>query len=574
MKVVLEIGSWILVEDDDDPDVRLWHNSTTQETRPYKEIPDEVEEYLRNQREDDSGSADKGPSPLAAADPPPKEAVPFRRERGVADSGSADVPFTRERGVASASTGDAPVPFKRERGVADSVGSSHIESPAPYQQRYPGSNGMGGRGAGYADMGQMGFELGGGTMREAPPAVSHSRMAQPEDFPELPPPETPEWLAGAPVREPTVVMMVKGTTMKQKKEESKEKLLLRVTHMQLQEQHLTVLGNLVHNRCPKLRFLYLSDNQLHTMGLLVPGLEVLVLQSNKLWEMGSWSQNLPRLESLDLRDNRLSLVDGLNRSSLLKELNLSGQRGASPLQFQRSTLLAISPGLRSLDVARNQISNLAPLACLSQLERLDASGNAIDSTKKVTPALSQMRMLTWLCLEGNPFCQTEKRYRDDIIAISLRLEELDGKLVSRNEKMYVGQVRQRRNEREYSEVARRGRSRGPSAPPQMQGMDSGSGHGSPSSQSAARTGTEDSDSLVRQRQGRMEASPATMRSASQPPRRRSSSAAKRFAGPRRQLSSGGSASAARLPPLMPSSTSGQSETMSRPVMQRSHDLMV
>jgi hypothetical protein len=72
----------------------------------------------------------------------------------------------------------------------------------------------------------------------------------------------------------------------------------------------------------------------------------------------------------------------------------------------------------------------------------------------------------------------------------------------------------------------------------------------------------------------MQASPAAMRSASQPPRQRSSSAAKRFAGPRRQLNSGGSASAARLPPLMPSSNSGQSDVVNRPVMQRSHDLMV
>lgn len=559
MKVVLEIGAWILVEDDDDAEVRLWHNSTTQETRPYKDIPDEVSEYLSSKKDE---AAAESPPPVAA-NAAPKEAVPFRRERGVADSAGAGAPFQRERGVAAANADNAPVPFKRERGVADSR-SGIPGPPAAHQPSFAGERG--GYSANGAGGGQLetDFAMGGGRMM-MPQRVDSSSlgrlMPQPESFPDLPSPEAPDWLAGAPAREPTLAMLCKGTTMKPKPEESKTSLLQRVTHLQLSDKCLTVLGNIVHKHCPKLKNLYLSDNQLHTMGSLCHNLEVLVLQSNELWEMGTWSNNLPRLESLDLRDNRFSLVEGLSQSFGLRELVLSGQRGPGPLRFQSSTLRAISPGLRSLDIARNGVTDVTPLMFLSRLERLDVSENALGSMKVVAPALNAMRMLTWLRLEGNPLCQTERRYRDDVVSISLQLEELDGKTVSRNEKAYLGQIRQRRGERDGA--VHRGRSRGPSAPPQLRGTDSGNGTpslnncSSPTGQSSMMT----------------QASPAALRSASQPPRQRSSSAAKRFAGPRRQLTSSGSSSAARLPPLMPSGGGGQQEAVTRPAMPRSHDMI-
>merc|ERR1711939_551997 len=100
--------------------------------------------------------------------------------------------------------------------------------------------------------------------------------------------------------------------------------------------------------------------------------------------------------------------------------------------------------------------------------------------------------------------ERERRYRDDTISISHQLEELDGKIVTRNEKMYLGQIRQRRTSRG------RGQSRGPSAPPQRSGNSPSSDGGSPG-----------------QGRGMMQEGLAAMRSASQPPRQRSSPAAKR-----------------------------------------------
>eukprot|EP00971_Amphidinium_carterae_P222685 4419463-Amphidinium_carterae.1 len=61
-------------------------------------------------------------------------------------------------------------------------------------------------------------------------------------------------------------------------------------------------------------------------------MEVLQVPGNQLTEMGSWSMELPKLHVLDIRDNKLSLVEGLRTSRHLREL-FAHQEGRSKAQY-------------------------------------------------------------------------------------------------------------------------------------------------------------------------------------------------------------------------------------------------
>lgn len=290
-------------------------------------------------------------------------------------------------------------------------------------------------------------------------------------------PSMPEDLAAnlGNCRELTLPLLAKGTTQKARKGESQNELLARLTHLQLSEKKLSVLGDLVHRTCPGLRVLYLSENRLHSIGALPAGLESVFLQDNEIWEMSSWSEKLPHLQTLNLNDNRVSLVDGLSSSSRLQELSVRRQRqpDGSQLQFAPGTLAAIGCSLRVLDVAENSLTSLEPLSGLTSLLRLDATRNALASMAAVTPLLRSARDLRTLKLEGNPLCAAGQRYRDEVVVQAHNLQELDGKEIGSRERVFVHELSQRRRQRSQS------RKRTPSESPHPDGERQGSGGARP-----------------------------------------------------------------------------------------------
>lgn len=275
-----------------------------------------------------------------------------------------------------------------------------------------------------------------------------------------PSPVMPADLADARIREPTLALITKASSQRQRQGESQAQFLGRLTHLHLVNKKLSVLGDILHNSCAQLRVLYLSENRFHTLGLLPTGLESLFLQENELWEMDSWSNKLPNLSILNLNENRMSLLHGLKRSSCLQELTMRGQRG-SRLDFDAGTLRIICQSLRVLDVSQNQLTDLTPLACLSRLQRLDASQNELASVSMVAPVLRNASDLRHLKLERNPLC-SKGRYRDDVVLLAHSLEELDGRSVGRGEHIFLQELNQRRQHRNKNK-------RTPSAPPAMEG---------------------------------------------------------------------------------------------------------
>lgn len=265
---------------------------------------------------------------------------------------------------------------------------------------------------------------------------------------DLPPLQMPADLASVQPRELTLATLAKGTTQKAKKGESQDHLFARLTHLHLAEKKLTHLGPLVQQKCPMARVLYLSDNRLHTIGPLPLGLESLFLQDNDLWETGSWSQKLPNLKALNLSDNRLTRVDGLTKCAGLQELQLRRQRG-SGLSIAPSALRVLAGTLRTLDISENRLTDLAPFAGLRCLQRLDAGANALTCVSAVAPMLQSCPALEYLRLEGNPMAAS-RSYRDDVVVLANRLQELDGKEINNRERIFVHEMSQRRRQRSQS----------------------------------------------------------------------------------------------------------------------------
>jgi len=290
------------------------------------------------------------------------------------------------------------------------------------------------------------------------PGSTQSSLPNGDALPETPqhPLTPPADVDTASVRQPNLAMISRAAGQRPRKGETTQDMLTRVTHLHLEDKGLTSLGDLLCSLCPRLRVLHLSENRLHELGPLRQTMEALNLQANNIWEMESWSSNLPNLEVLDLRENQIKHLSGLNRSFMLRELVLRGQRRLG-LRFSMRTLRVISSSLRVLDVARNCLEDLSPLACLVHIQRFDASNNALATLDAASKAIGAMPGLSWLMLEGNPACKTTSRYREEVVLLVDRLQELDNRAVSDTERHFLRELNRRRRQRK----------RGPSAPPQL-----------------------------------------------------------------------------------------------------------
>lgn len=462
MKIVLEVGDWVLAEDDEG-EVRLWSNGVTGETRSYQDLPPEVEAAL--------GSEDGPPlhQPSAQASPPqpqapPDDAAPSFMAAAPQPAAPAAAPFRRSCGVAAAPATDTSA-------FAGAVGAGRAApaDPLPVARSAPLeiSASVPQQGYGWEEPSMVGgtavycdeaCEESGPFPSAAPgPLTSESRPAPaPEPEPVV---ARPLDLVDGKLKEPTPAMLVKATSMKLYQGQSQSQFLAKLTHIHMAGKGLTSLGD-TFNTCPMLRVLNLENNHLQELANIRPRCEVLHLQGNDVWDLGSWTQNLTGLTSLNLTENRLSMLSGLSKSNRLEDLNLRSQRSDLPLQLHPPTLRAFSRSLRSLDISRNRMSDIGAVASLVMLQRLDASCNMLTEMPSVSCVLQQLTRLSRLCLEENPISWMQK-YRDMIILAAPQcLEEFDRKTVQPNERPFLMELHQRRRRRNSSEPPRKGRSGG------------------------------------------------------------------------------------------------------------------
>lgn len=461
MRVVLEIGDWILVEDDDG-EVRLWNNRSTGETRTYEDIPIEVETHLRENDVDRSSNG--GETLELAVSSPLRHPVPETLSETSQVANNQPTPFTRQRGVAAISKNSAlseplldPLQSVSDTKVPDSVPRMYSNEDM-FAQVEPISETSRPDLSGLDVADRMGDQerVGEGLAETTDEIVC---VESQEPAPEIP---SPANLPSVPEREATPAMLVNATSMRKHQGQSQQQFLATLTHLHLGRKGLTSLGS-APQLCARLKVLNLEGNHLQEILGLRPNcsFEVLHLQGNDIWNLGTWTQNLPSLRTLDLADNRLILFSGLEKSRCLEELNLRGQKSNLPLQFHPPTLRIFSRSLRSLDIARNRITDISPIVVLSSLERLDASSNMLVDITHIGDVLPKISRLSRLNLSENPVVLSFK-YRDMVIlAASERLVELDEKSVQQHERAFLVKLHQQRERKSVEPGVRRRRSPSP-----------------------------------------------------------------------------------------------------------------
>lgn len=450
MRIVLEIGDWVLAEDDEG-EVRLWSNGVTGETCNYSDVPPEVEAVLQA----GSGAAST-PQQTATMAPSPTQEPPPQTSAKVAE-GAEPAPFRRQRGLAAAAPkpgSSSAEPLASTLLPAETLTAEKPDLPqrwAPPDEAETPSAGIGGEEVPAPYQNEVQHEPGPGFQETAPLALEANSV--PPDSVELEPSPAaprPADLPDLPPREPTPAMLTKATSMRQFAGQSQEQFLTKLTHLHLAERGLTSLGS-AFQHCPRLKVLNLEGNHLQELSGIRPCCEVLHLQGNDVWDLSGWTQNLPSLATLELAENRLSLLSGLQRCSHLEELNLRGQRSELPLQLHPPSLTVFSRSLRSLDISRNRMMDIGPIAVLSALQRLDASSNELAEIPAVGSVLQRLSRLRRLSLAENPLSRLRK-YRDlVIVAAAPGLEELDNKTVQPNERTFLVELHQRRQRRNSSE---------------------------------------------------------------------------------------------------------------------------
>ncbi|RZQ69671.1 TIR domain-containing protein [Porphyromonas gingivalis] len=169
-----------------------------------------------------------------------------------------------------------------------------------------------------------------------------------------------------------------------------------VVELCLQECQIDSMAWLVD--FPALKILDLRDNQLRKLEGLerLTSLTKLILWRNQINKL----EGLDRLTSLtwlDLSGNQLIKLEGLDHLTSLRGLDLSGNQlikleGLDHLTF-----------LRGLDLSGNQISKLEGLDSLTSLTGLNLRGNQISKLE----GLASLTSLTWLYLSCNQISKLE-----------------------------------------------------------------------------------------------------------------------------------------------------------------------
>ena len=90
--------------------------------------------------------------------------------------------------------------------------------------------------------------------------------------------------------------------------------------------------------------------------------------------------------------------------------------------------------VEQLLLSNNWLGDLSGLEELRRLRQLSLASNRLPSTSAVLPVLARLPELRALSLEGNPLEEAEPGYRSAIVLGLPRLETLDGRQISREER--------------------------------------------------------------------------------------------------------------------------------------------
>ncbi|XP_018596509.1 protein phosphatase 1 regulatory subunit 42 [Scleropages formosus] len=218
--------------------------------------------------------------------------------------------------------------------------------------------------------------------------------------------------------------------LKNKRHESLVQYLKKLTHLNFSNKKIEDIEDL--SVCKNLTVLYLYDNQITQICNLdfASNLTHLYMQNNSITHIENLS-SLRKLSKLFLGGNSIMVVEGLEQLGELKELHVEGQRLplGEKLLFDPRTLVSLSESLSVLNISNNNIDEIGDLMVLKNLKQFFAADNQLHDMKELEVVFGHWPELSRMDLSGNPVCHKSK-YRDRLITVCRKLEELDGKEIN------------------------------------------------------------------------------------------------------------------------------------------------
>lgn len=194
-----------------------------------------------------------------------------------------------------------------------------------------------------------------------------------------------------------------------------------LTELYLISNKIKAIGAALHSM-PHLTFLELGDNRIRVMEGLdnLPALTSLWLGRNKIAAIDGL-HNLPHLQILSLQSNRITQIPDMSHlAPSLTELYLS-HNGIEAMGHGLSALR----NLRVLDLSGNQIVVVEGVEHLVALEEFWANDNMIESLEAVGEALEGAAGIETVYLEGNPCAKSDGYMHDALRLLPDSLSQLD-----------------------------------------------------------------------------------------------------------------------------------------------------
>ncbi|KAL3289086.1 hypothetical protein HHI36_003528 [Cryptolaemus montrouzieri] len=201
-----------------------------------------------------------------------------------------------------------------------------------------------------------------------------------------------------------------------------------ITHIYFDHKNLKKIPNLdLSGVC----VFYLHNNAISKIeNLQSSKLSSLYLQCNEIAKIENL-EGVPQIKKLYLGNNEISVVEGIAHLTYLEELHIGKQRMSlgTSLCFDPRSVNSIAKSLQVLDISDNGIESLSSLAPLRHLRTVCASNNKLDDLDELCQLLKSWFYLRDAWFAGNPI-SGRHRYREDIIASTYCLDNLDDKAIS------------------------------------------------------------------------------------------------------------------------------------------------
>jgi Leucine-rich repeat (LRR) protein len=204
----------------------------------------------------------------------------------------------------------------------------------------------------------------------------------------------------------------------------------------LQDKKISYLNNIVGFR--NLKHLYLNNNKIQSLeNFNFPSLNILELSDNFIRKIENL-QTLPNLQNLNLEKNLICRLENISENKFLELLNLSNQYLT---QFQIFEIchqtIPEDNNVSTLFLDNCNLYDPSELLIFQNIKKLKINSNKISDISLVLACVKNMKYLEVLNISNNPFIEKHKTYRNLVVIACKFLREIDDKLVTENEKLFL-----------------------------------------------------------------------------------------------------------------------------------------